>query len=39
MYDDVPIVPNLYEAPSNPVLGDCYYNITLDKYYIYDGKK
>lgn len=39
MYDDVPIVPNLYEAPSNPVLGDCYYNITLDKYYIYDGKQ
>ena len=37
MYDDVPIVPNLYEAPSNPQARDCYYNITLDKYYIYDG--
>ena len=37
MYDDVPIVPNLYEAPSNPQIKDCYYNITLDKYYIYDG--
>ena len=37
MYDDVPIVPNLYEAPSNPQVKDCYYNITLDKYYIYDG--
>lgn len=37
MYEDVPIVPNLYSAPSNPKKKDCYYNITLDKYYIYDG--
>lgn len=37
MYEDVPIVPNLYSAPSNPLKKDCYYNITLDKYYIYDG--
>lgn len=37
MYDDVPIVPNLYTAPENPVREDCYYNITLDKYYVYDG--
>lgn len=37
MYDNVPIVPNLYEAPANPSLKDCYYNVTEDKYYIYDG--
>lgn len=37
MYDDIPIVPNLYSAPANPQIKDCYYNITLDKYYIYDG--
>lgn len=37
MFDDIPIVPNLYEAPSNPQIKDCYYNITVDKYYIYDG--
>ena len=37
MYDNVPIVPNLYSAPENPNTTDCYYNITLDKYYIYDG--
>ncbi len=39
MFDDIPIVPNLYEAPSNPQAKDCYYNITLDKYYIYDGSQ
>lgn len=37
MYDNVPIVPNLYSAPVNPNIQDCYYNITLDKYFIYDG--
>ena len=37
MYDNVPIVPNLYLAPENPNITDCYYNIILDKYYIYDG--
>lgn len=37
MYDDIPIVPNLYSAPENPNYADCYYNITLDKYYIYNG--
>lgn len=34
---NVPIVPNLYEAPLSPIKGDCYYNITVNKYYIYDG--
>lgn len=35
--EEIKIVPNLYEAPSSPVLGDCYYNIIQDKYYVYDG--
>lgn len=34
---DIPIVPNLYEAPLSPEMNDCYYNIAVDKYYIYDG--
>lgn len=32
-------VKNLYQAPSNPLQGDCYYNITNDAYYIYDGQQ
>lgn len=35
--ENIKIVPNLYEAPSNPALGDVYYNINEDKYYGYDG--
>lgn len=35
--EEIKIVPNLYEAPSSPVLKDCYYNIIQNKYYIYDG--
>lgn len=37
--EDLKIVPNLYEAPSNPALGDTYYNINEDKYYGYDGSQ
>lgn len=35
--ENIKIVPNLYEAPSNPALGDVYYNINEDKYYGYNG--
>jgi len=37
MSEIIPYVPNYTEAPSSPVLKDCYYNILLDKYYIYNG--
>lgn len=37
--ENIKIVPNLYEAPSNPALGDTYYNINEDKYYGYDGSQ
>ena len=37
MSEIIPYVPNYTEAPSSPVLKDCYYNISLDKYYIYNG--
>lgn len=33
----IPYVPNLKSAPANPQFKDCYYNITSDKYYAYDG--
>lgn len=35
--DNIKKVPNLYNAPENPVKGDCYYSISDDDYYIYDG--
>lgn len=37
MSEIIPYVPNYTEAPPSPVLKDCYYNILLDKYYIYNG--
>lgn len=39
MNDNIPYVPNLTEAPSSPVVGSCYYNITTDKYYVYNGSQ
>jgi hypothetical protein len=35
--ENLKIVPNLYEAPTNTDEVKCYYNITEDKYYGYDG--
>ena len=35
--DNIKKVPNLYNTPENPVKGDCYYNISDNNYYIYDG--
>ena len=37
MSEIIPYVSNLTSAPANPSFKDCYYNITLDKYYIYNG--
>ena len=37
MSEIIPYVPNLTLAPENPSFKDCYYNIILDKYYIYNG--
>lgn len=37
MSEIIPYVPNLTSAPINPSFKDCYYNILLDKYYVYNG--
>ena len=39
MNDNIPYVPNLTSAPSSPTVGSCYYNLTTDKYYVYNGSQ
>ena len=39
MSEIIPYVPNLTDTPENPSLGDCYYNLKQDKYYVYDGSQ